>query len=193
MSTDGFFVRQLQLRNHGDQWSFYRILDLGWRHTAKPLWKKEVGLGLGVVWRCSPSSKTCLGGTRAEVTSSTGGGAPTPSSHRIRFFAPRSVLLPLLPLLPLLRFWRVSRCFMDLVSLLCLPVSARYSLIWGGGPKAKQEVEETLPVCTWHDDTRCVGKVGTCLYMSSNPCRTLLSAEAGTQHRRGQVQWLSRC
>jgi hypothetical protein len=97
---------------------------------------------------CSPSSKTCLGGTRAEVTSSTGGGAPTPSSHRIRFFAPRSVLLPLLPLLPLLRFWRVSRCFMDLVSLLCLPVSARYSLIWGGGPKAKQEVEETLPVCT---------------------------------------------
>eukprot|EP00435_Cladocopium_sp_Y103_P060576 s218_g22.t1 len=49
--------------------ALFRILDLGWRHTAKALWKKEVG----------------------------------------HIFYGR---------------W--------------------YSLVWGGGPKAKQEVEETL-------------------------------------------------
>ena len=38
---------------HHTSWN-RRILDLGWRHTAKALWKKEVGIEL------RESSKTAL-------------------------------------------------------------------------------------------------------------------------------------
>ena len=75
-----------------------RILDLGWRHTAKALWKKEVGLEL----RASEIAR------------------PAARGH---IFYGRWC--------PVCFAARPRRSY-------------RYSLVWGGSPKAKQEVEETL-------------------------------------------------
>ena len=100
--------------------ALFRILDLGWRHTAKALWKKEVGLetqswcyhwcyfNCYLILFLSIFQTSC-----AQVISFTAVGALFSSSWR-----PVSV--------------STGQCH-----------RARYSLVWGGGPKAKQEVEET--------------------------------------------------